>query len=689
MEALGPSSAASFSVAATQDAPRRPSRHALRVAGFLILVVGWLATSLAVTPAASASADTTDPCAALNPFTNDWVDGFMSSIGGVHVAGAVLDVASGCSSRFGATDSFPTASTVKAEIMGAVFLSLQDQGITTLDASTDALISAMIEESDNTSASALYDGLGGSGALQAYGRRLGMVTTDNADFAWGDDATSPDDQLRLLQTLLVGGGALSPAWVAQARHYMGSITPSEDWGVNSGAPTGSTVWLKNGWLFNDGSIIGRVGYWRINSIGAVRLPNGRIYVIAVYGDEWSTMEDGQNAIATVSARVATTLNAPRNEHSTLTLLAAPTKDTGAVYTAISPTRVLDTRASGGALSANGDVAVDVARGGPLPSAVAVNITAVDATSDGYVTAWPDGAPRPLASTLNQQPGRAVANFAIVPVGTDGRIRFYTSAPVDLAVDLLGTWAPHPGAATAGRYEAVTPARLADTRTTGAPLAPGATTTVTVAGHGGVPAKGAAAAVLNVTVTASTGAGYWTAWPSGTRRPVASTLNTNSGDTIANATIIPIAADGTISIYTQSGGHVIVDVTGWITDNTAPSATTGRFVPLAVPDRVVDTRFGVGGVDRLTTGSTSAVGVLVPPTATAVAAVLTNTTPGADGFLTVYAPNATQPTASSANPTVALGTWANSIVTGVINDQLEIYSQQSTDLVVDVSGWFTP
>jgi len=64
--------------------------------------------------AAPASADTTDRCVPLGPFTSDWVNNFMSSIGGVHVAGAVLDVASGCSSRFGATDGFPTASTVKA-----------------------------------------------------------------------------------------------------------------------------------------------------------------------------------------------------------------------------------------------------------------------------------------------------------------------------------------------------------------------------------------------------------------------------------------------------------------------------------------------------------------------------------------------------------------------------------------------
>ena len=261
--------------------------------------------------AAGSPAQAATSCADLNPFMTAWVNSYMSSIGNPNLAAAVFDTSTGCSSRMGATDGFATASTVKAEIMGALFLSWQDQGLTSMQPDTEALVTAMIEESDNAATQALYDDLGGGYVLQDYGRRLGMQTTDNISYGWGGDVTTPDDQLRLLRTLLLGGGALNANWVAQARHFMGSVVPSEDWGVNTGVPTGSTVWLKNGWYFNDGSDWGPAPAWRVNSIGAVELPNGRSYLIAVYGNEWDTMEEGQSDIGTISDRVASVLSAPR------------------------------------------------------------------------------------------------------------------------------------------------------------------------------------------------------------------------------------------------------------------------------------------------------------------------------------------------------------------------------------------
>ena len=61
-------------------------------------------------------------------------------------------------------------------------------------------------------------------------RRLGMVTTDNADFSWGGDATTPDDEFRLLHTLLLGGGTLSDTRIALARSHVTSIEPDQAWG---------------------------------------------------------------------------------------------------------------------------------------------------------------------------------------------------------------------------------------------------------------------------------------------------------------------------------------------------------------------------------------------------------------------------------------------------------------------------
>lgn len=112
-----------------------------------------------------------------------------------------------------------------------------------------------------------------------------------------------------------------------------------------------------------------------------------------------------------------------------------------------------------------------------------------------------------------------------------------------------------------------PTRLADTRPAsgqpdaGMTLGPGGSITVAVTGTGGVPAA-AAAVVLNVTATDTTGDSYLTAYRSGQARPLASDLNWVAGDTAANLTVVRPGPDGTITVYNHSGtADVVVDVTG--------------------------------------------------------------------------------------------------------------------------------
>ena len=62
---------------------------------------------------------------------------------------------------------------------------------------------------------------------------------------------------------------------------------------------------------------------------------------------------------------------------------------------------------------------------------------------------------------------------------------------------------------------------------------GEITELPVAGRAGV-AGDATAVVLNLAVTGSTGGGYVTVFPCGTPRPLASSLNFDTGQTISNA-----------------------------------------------------------------------------------------------------------------------------------------------------------
>ncbi|MEO6122472.1 MAG: hypothetical protein ABIR32_02090, partial [Ilumatobacteraceae bacterium] len=64
------------------------------------------------------------------------------------------------------------------------------------------------------------------------------------------------------------------------------------------------------------------------------------------------------------------------------------------------------------------------------------------------------------------------------------------------------------------------------------------------------------------------------------RPEASTLNvTFAGQHIANLAIVPLGADGRVSLFSQSGAHLLADVAGWFTDTSQSASTAGLFVPL--------------------------------------------------------------------------------------------------------------
>ncbi len=71
-------------------------------------------------------------------------------------------------------------------------------------------------------------------------------------------------------------------------------------------------------------------------------------------------------------------------------------------------------------------------------AVSANLTVVDGTNLGYLTAWPCG-PVPTVSNLNFERTAAVANAAILPLATDGSacVMVYNSAHV--IIDVNGWW----------------------------------------------------------------------------------------------------------------------------------------------------------------------------------------------------------------------------------------------------------
>ncbi|MEU9081671.1 hypothetical protein [Streptomyces sp. NPDC048357] len=385
---------------------------------------------------------------------------------------------------------------------------------------------------------------------------------------------------------------------------------------------------------------------------------------------------------------------------------------GSEFTPHEPTRLLDTREGFRAPKAKvapySSARVKVGGYGTIPAgvqAVVLNVTVTNTTSGGHITAYDTGNERPNASNINFEPGQTVPNLVVVPVGNDGSVDLYNGGweSVDLIADVTGYFTQ----AEANGYTPMDPTRFVDTREglgTNKGQVPGQTSFGTqIAGLRGVP-QGVKAVALNVTVTGPKEAGHLIVYPGGGRIPLASNVNFTAGQTVANAVIVPVGADGSINIRNNAwaGADVIVDVVGYYSP-----AGQGAFMPLS-PMRFVDTRNPEGAIIPLR-GAIAGRGYAAVPFFTEDNAVFTgyvlNTTvtnTAGGGFLSVAPdPNSAEqydngtaltpprPGASTLNWTK--GKTVPNLVqaSGGKHGIVDFWNQgwEKADLVVDISGYY--
>ena len=256
--------------------------------------------------------------------------------------------------------------------------------------------------------------------------------------------------------------------------------------------------------------------------------------------------------------------------------------------------------------------------------------------------------------------------------------------------------PDPATSAYGEYTPLTPVRILDTRSGlgrsgAAPVGPGATLDVMVAGVGGVPASGVSAVVMNVTAVLPTELGYLTIFPTGLPRPTISNLNFEPGTVVANLVTMPVGSGGRVSAYNPFGAtDVLFDVAGYYA---ADGGTQGlRFHPLA-PTRFMDTRDGTGGRLAALGPADSAMlqigGRLgVPSDARSVALNVTVTGTTAPSFVSIYPSDVARPLVSNINvgpgSTIANQAIVRLPATGV----LAVYNEAGVgDVIVDVVGYY--
>ncbi len=365
-------------------------------------------------------------------------------------------------------------------------------------------------------------------------------------------------------------------------------------------------------------------------------------------------------------------------------------------------RVLDTRlATAGPkrMRANSTRYVPLGVDPAVTKAVLVNFAFVSPTTPGFLTAWAGRTARPVASNINAAPGEVVADSAVVPVDSNGGILVYAFSTTDVVIDVLGYFNVAPAAVQEGRFVAVLPTRIADTRD---PLSASNQFSrgvgsvlpyvrVPVAGRANLPAVGSMdSAVLIVTAVTSpsSGGGFLSASPGGTPFTGTSNLNTNgSGDIRANLVVVPVGADGSVDLHLLSIPDVAVDVAGYFTSASEPPLTSGRF-HVVQPVREVDTRIGQG-FGRLPGGIPATVDPgSIPANAAAMAQTITIVDNAAPGFVTPY-PGGALPVISAGNTTTAGQIHAVLSFTQMSAPPatMTYYTLMATDLVVDTPGYF--
>ncbi len=380
----------------------------------------------------------------------------------------------------------------------------------------------------------------------------------------------------------------------------------------------------------------------------------------------------------------------------IAFMPAPLPAGAAQYTGVTPVRLLDTREGGGPKpgpAATIDVQVTGVGGVPATAtAVVMNVTGTEATADGFVTVYPFGETRPLASSNNLIVGGTKANLSTVKIGAEGKVRLFTQSGAHLVVDLLGYYAPPSD--VNGRFHSLAPYRLIDTRES-AKVAPAGAVDVQVLGVGGVPTTGVQSVVVNVTGTDATLPGYLTAYASGESRPGTSNLNLErSGGTVSNLAIVPVNSTGKITVFSQSGAHIVVDVAGWYGMADFGGALDGLFVPLS-PTRVLDTREGVGAplgaiapsgsIDVTLAGA----GGLPATGASAAILNVTSTDAPRPGFLTVYPAGVPLGTVSSLNVDLTGLVVPNLVAVRIgVGGRITIFDHAGGNVVADAAGWFT-
>ncbi len=382
------------------------------------------------------------------------------------------------------------------------------------------------------------------------------------------------------------------------------------------------------------------------------------------------------------------------------------------FVPVAPCRIVDTRAGQGTTDAFGppSMAAGGVREFPLPTspcglpaaakAYSLNVTAVPTDPLYYLTIWPTGQPQPFVSTLNSFDGSVVANAAIVPAGVNGSVSVYVTSATDVVIDVNGYFV-QPSGDDGFLFYSLAPCRVVDTRPGQGPTgffgppsmaANGSRTFPMPLSPCGIPDT-AKAFSLNATVVPPGALSYLTLWPSDKLQPLVSTLNSFLGKVVANAALVPAGSNGLINAFVTNTTDLILDINGYFGPPGRANALS--FYPVT-PCRVADTRVATTpfGAPTMAAGSTRAFAIpssscSIPSTAQAYSLNFTAVPAGTLAYLTAWPTGFPQPLVSTLNSFDGRVVANAAIVPAGANGAVSVFVSHTTDVVIDINGYFAP
>jgi hypothetical protein len=255
-------------------------------------------------------------------------------------------------------------------------------------------------------------------------------------------------------------------------------------------------------------------------------------------------------------------------------------------------RVLDTR-TGAGLAGGQVVRFAVTNHGGIPTGAAaatINLTVLRPATAGSITvfpgdtAWNGTASVTFPATLTKQ------SMVTAKLGADGTlsVRNNLATTIQLIGDVAGYYTGGTPS-TPGAFRVIPLQRAFDTRPTH-PLAPGSVTSMSIAGHGALPATGVAAVLANLTVLSPSRAGSVSTWASDAAWDGSASVSFTAGRTEQDVVNVALGSNGAAMIRNNTGIplQVVLDVIGYYRSGTPTGY--GTYQPIA-GTRVFDNRPG--------------------------------------------------------------------------------------------------